>query len=49
MKPTIYSKIIYIVLFGFFASPFLLVGLLAGAIWIALKTGWWWAEKFGNL
>ena len=49
MKPNIYSKIIYIVLFGLIAPPFLLVGLLAGAIWIALKTGWRWAEEFGDL
>ena len=48
IKPNIFSKIIYIVLFGFFGSPFLLLGLLAGAAWIALKTGWWWAETFGE-
>ena len=49
MTPNIYSKIIYIVLYGFFASPFLILGLICGAAWIALKTGWWWAEKFGDL
>jgi len=49
MKPHIYSKVIYIVLYGFFSSPFLLIGLLAGAVCTALKTGWLWAEALGDL
>lgn len=48
MKPSIYAKIIYIVLFGIFGAPFLLLGFLAGVAWIALKTGTWWAGNFAD-
>lgn len=49
MKPTIGSKCVFIVLYGFFGSPFLLVGLLTRVAWIALQTGWWWGKEFGEL
>jgi hypothetical protein len=42
------QKIAYIVLYGFFGSPFLLAGLLIGAAYNATKTGWLWADKILN-
>ena len=45
MKPTIPEKLLYIAVYGFFASPFIVIGFFAGAAYNAALTGWLWADR----